>query len=274
MSAPTAARKNGRPVRAMNSGRGALAYGALGLAVFMTAWCLGTVLMGAETLPSPIAVLVRFVELLHEPLAGQTLVGHAWASLQRWTGGFLVAAAIGLPLGYAFAWWPSVRSAFLPAFEVLRYIPPFAWIPLAILWFGPGYLAQMAVVFVAVVPAVVLNAEVGIRTIDPLLTRAARTLGTRRLSTLTRIAIPTTAPAAVTGLRIGVGNGWMALMGAELIVGRSGLGYVILSGQQSGQAVTVIAGMAAIGLIGVAMDRVIVTATNPVTRWRKETEDR
>lgn len=271
MSAPAVERRVRRLAR--RASHGATLFGVLGLAVFFGAWFVGSAALGGGTLPSPLAVLVRFVELLHQPLADQTLVGHAWASLQRWAGGFLLAVAVGLPLGYSFAWWSTVRSTLLPAFEVLRYIPPFAWIPLAILWFGPGYLAQAAVVFVAVAPAIVLNAEVGIRTVDPLLTRAARTLGTRRLSTLTRVAIPTSAPSAVTGLRIGVGNGWMALMGAELIVGRSGLGYVILSGQQSGEAKTVIAGMAAIGLIGVAMDRIVVLATDPMTRWRKETED-
>lgn len=248
-------------------------FSSIGIVSFIAIWWLAAALLGGTALASPTDVIARFVQLLIEPLAGQTLVGHAGSSLHKWAGGFLLAVAIGLPLGYAFGWFPNVRSAILPIFEVLRYIPPFAWIPLTILWFGAGYTAQAAVVFIAVLPPILLNAELGVRQLDPLLVRASRVLGASRSRTLIETAIPSTSPSAVAGLRIGIGNGWMALMGAELIVGRSGLGYVILSGQQSNDAATVMAGMVAIGLLGFAMDRAMQLVTSPLTRWRKGLEE-
>ncbi|MGJ9413693.1 ABC transporter permease [Aeromicrobium sp. CF4.19] len=248
-------------------------FSSLGVVAFVLVWALASTLVDSSTLASPLQVLTRFVELTVTPLAGSTLGGHSIASIGKWAGGFLIAAALGLPLGYAFGWWPSFRSAVLPAFEVLRYIPPFAWIPLTILWFGPGYAAQAAIVFIAVLPPVVLNAELGVRTVDQLVIRASRVLGASRTRTLVDTVIPASAPSSVAGLRIALGNGWMALMGAELIVGRSGLGYVILSGQQSNDSTTVIAGMVAIGLLGAAVDRLVVLAASPLTRWRKGLEE-
>ncbi len=248
-------------------------FSSIGLIAFFAVWWLGSELMGGSTLASPVEVLARFGQLLVEPLAGQTLFGHAGSSLQKWFGGFAVAVLVGLPLGYAFAWYPGFRAALLPIFEVLRYIPPFAWIPLTILWFGAGFTAQAAVVFIAVLPPVLLNAEMGIRQLDPLLLRASRVLGASRSATLFETAIPAASPSAVAGLRIGIGNGWMALMGAELIVGRSGLGYVILSGQQTNDSATVMAGMIAIGLLGFAMDRAMQLITSPLTRWRRGLEE-
>ncbi|MFI7672110.1 ABC transporter permease [Actinophytocola sp. NPDC049390] len=269
-----------RPVATTRPRRTRRSLGTLGLAssgvlTLVAVWWIAADLFDLSedgVLASPFAVLERLVALLHDPLAGLTLPGHALASLERWGAGFVVAAALGLLLGFAFAWWPGFRSALLPAFEVLRYIPPFAWIPLAILWFGPGFTAQAFVVFVAVLPPCVLNAELGVRSVDDYVVKASRVLGAGRVSTLVTTVVPTSLPTALAGLRIGVGNGWMALMGAELIVGRSGLGYVILSGQQSNDPATVLAGMVAIGVLGALMDRGVRWLANPFIRWRKGVE--
>jgi len=271
----------GRPLtsRASRRGRGRgwgeAAWSSAGILGLLAAWWLATAVFGAGqrgALASPVAVVERLIALLHEPLAGQTLLGHAIDSLSRWGAGFLAAAIIGVLLGYVFAWYPMVRAVLLPPFEILRYIPPFAWIPLAILWFGPGFTAEAFVVFIAVFPPCVLNAELGVRGVDPILIRASKVLGANRFTTLIRTVIPTSGPATVTGLRIGIGNGWMALMGAELIVGRSGLGYVILAGERSSNAATVIAGMVTIGALGAAMDLTMRRLSAPFTRWRKGLE--
>lgn len=269
------------PVEYLPSRRMARAeWGTLGLAssgiifLLIVWWLAADVFALAEDgiLDSPLAVIERLVTLMYEPLAGLTVQGHALTSLERWGAGFLSAAAVGMAIGFAFAWWPGFRSALLPAVEVLRYIPPFAWIPLAILWFGPGFTAQAFVVFIAVLPPCLLNAELGVRSVDNYIVKASRVLGASRLSTLATTVVPTSLPTALAGLRIGVGNGWMALMGAELIVGRSGLGYVILSGQQSNDPATVLAGMVAIGLLGALMDRAVRFLATPFIRWRKGVE--
>lgn len=243
-----------------------------GIITVLVVWWLAVALFGLDannTLASPLEVARRLADLLVTPLAGHTLLGHAGVSLARWGTGFVVAAVLGVVTGYLFAWYPLVRAVLLPLFEVLRYIAPFAWIPLAILWLKPGLAAQAFVVFVAVFPACVLNAEAAVRRVDPALVRAAAVLGGGTHRTLTSVAIPTAAPLTIAGLQIGVGNGWMALMGAELIVGHSGLGFVILSGQQSSDPALIIAGMVTIGVLGAAMDLLLRVTTRPFTRWTK-----
>lgn len=251
-------------------GNGALA--SSGILSLIAVWWIGALFTRSDVLASPFAVAQQLVHATYTPTAGVTLLGHAAASLQRWAAGFIAAGVSGVVFGYAFAWWPRFRSALMPIFEVLRYIPPFAWIPLAILWFGAGFTAQAFVVFIAVFPPCVLNAELGARAVDNYIMRASSVLGANRLATLLRVVVPTSLPSAITGLRIGVGNGWMALIGAELIVGRTGLGYVILSGQQNGDAAVVMSGMVTIGLLGALMDRCIRWLASPFIRWRKESD--
>ena len=264
-----------RPPRRAAVTRGGIQKALLtssGIVTVLVVWWLAVAVFGLDanhTLASPVEVAQRLADLLVTPLAGETLIGHAGVSVARWGIGFLLAAVSGVVVGYIFAWYPLIRAILLPVFEVLRYIAPFAWIPLAILWLHPGLAAQAFVVFISVFPACVLNAESAVRRIDPALVRASAVLGGGTHRTLLSVAIPTGAPLTIAGLRIGVGNGWMALMGAELIVGHSGLGFVILSGQQSNDPALIIAGMVAIGVLGAAMDLVLRGVTRPFTRWTK-----
>ncbi|WP_083874624.1 ABC transporter permease [Nocardia paucivorans] len=268
----TTSTSGARTVAALPGGaRKALLAGS-GIIALLAVWWLAVEVFGLDanhTLASPPEVARRLADLLVAPLAGHTLLGHAGVSLARWGVGFGVAAVSGVVTGYVFAWYPLIRAVLLPLFEVLRYIAPFAWIPLAILWLRPGLAAQAFVVFIAVFPACVLNAEAAVRRVDPALVRAAAVFGGGTHRTLTSVAIPTGAPLTIAGLQIGVGNGWMALMGAELIVGHSGLGFVILSGQQSSDPALIIAGMVAIGVLGAAMDLLLRVVTRPFTRWTK-----
>src|SRR6185369_7070039 len=131
-----------------------------------------------------------------------------------------------------------------------RYIPPFAWVPIAVLWFGASTMTQALVVFIAAFPACVINAQLGIEQVDPILLRAGRMLGAGSLRSLVRIALPVAAPAIFTGMRIAFSNGWMALVGAELVVGKQGLGFLISQGQINDSASTILVGMITIGALG------------------------
>jgi ABC-type nitrate/sulfonate/bicarbonate transport system permease component len=135
---------------------------------------------------------------------------HAVVSLQRWGIGVLAAIALGVPLGIALAWLPPLRAVVTPAFELLRYIPPFAWVPIAVLWFGATTTTQAAIVFIAAFPACIINTQLAVAQVDPILTRAARTLGAGSTRTLAKVVLPVAAPTVFTGLRIAFSNGWMA----------------------------------------------------------------
>lgn len=239
------------------------------LVMFVAVWFGASAIAGPALLPSPIAVAETFIDTLMQPLAGLTLLGHVLSSLSRWGTGFLVAAALGIPLGIAFGAIPTVREALAPIFEFLRYIPPFAWIPLAILWMGAGQTSAAFIVFVAAFPAIVISTQVGIVNADPRLARAAVNLGSGRLRTITEILTPVAVPSIFTGIRVAMSNGWMAVVAAEMIGGTQGVGFLIIQGQENGNVSVVIVGMIAIGLTGALIDWVVNMIGRRATPWRR-----
>lgn len=241
-------------------------------ALLAIAWVLATDvlhLVPERIFPSPTAVVAQFASLLTHPFAGTTLFGHAAASLNRWMLGVLVAVAIGVPLGFLLAWIPVLRSIVAPIFELLRYIPPFAWIPIAVVWMGANTFAQAFVVFIAAFPPIVINSRLGVTQVDALLLRAARVLGAGSWTTLFRVVTPIAGSAAFTGVRIGFGNGWMALVGAELIVGDQGLGNLIVRGQENQSTPTILVGMISIAVIATAFDHVLQRLQHAAFPWSR-----
>ncbi|MDB6178672.1 ABC transporter permease [Paracoccus sp. Z330] len=258
--------------RSSDSSRLPLIYGAGSLLVLLILWTLSTSVLGwidPMTLPSPAEVVARFGNLIVEPFSGSTLAGHVGASLYRWALGVGAAVLLGVPVGILFAWLPGFRAVFNPIFEVLRYIPPFAWVPIAILWFGASTATQAMVVFIAAFPACVINAQLGVQQVDPILVRAARVLGAGQGAMLRRVVVPVAAPAIFTGLRIAISNGWMALVGAELVVGKVGLGFLISQGQNNDSVSTIFVGIIAIGSLGVIIDTLLQRSETVLLPWRK-----
>lgn len=239
-------------------------------AALLIVWLLSTSVLGLvpeRILPSPVSVAEKFTNLLYTPFAGTTLIGHTAASLSRWLLGVFAAVAIGVPLGFTLAWIPAVRAVIAPIFELLRYIPPFAWIPIAVLWMGANTSAQALVVFIAAFPAIVINSRLGVTQADPLLLKASQTLGASSTRTLISVVAPIAAAVAFTGVRIGFGNGWMALVGAELVVGKQGLGNLILQGQANLSTATILVGMISIAIVATLFDVVLVRIQRRLFRW-------
>lgn len=255
----------------LHPARSATLYGGSALAVLLAAWWLAAAIPGfipARVLPSPWEVVERFGALLADPFSGATLVGHAAVSLQRWGLGVLAGLGLGLPIGIALAWLPPLRAIVTPVFELLRYIPPFAWVPIAVLWLGASTTTQALIVFIAAFPACIINTQLAVAEVDPILVRAARTLGANSMTTLGRVVLPVAAPTIFTGLRIAFSNGWMALVGAELVVGKQGLGFLISQGQINDSAATILVGMTSIGLLGFFIDAVLQRVQTSVLPWK------
>lgn len=248
-----------------------LVYGGISIATFVLLWFLVTDvtgMVGADVLPSPRGVVLRFGELLIEPYSGAVLFAHVGASLGRWGLGVLAAVVVGVPLGILLGWVPPLRAAVTPVFELLRYIPPFAWIPVAVLWFGASLEAQAAIVFVAAFPVCVINSQLGVSVADPILERAARSLGSGQLRTLVQVVVPDALPMLFTGMRIATSNGWMALVGAELVVGKEGLGFLIAQGQVNNSPSTIVVGMVSIGVVGTLVDLGMQRLQSRLTPWQ------
>jgi ABC-type nitrate/sulfonate/bicarbonate transport system permease component len=247
------------------------AYGTAALLVLLLGWWLATAIPGmvpGRVLPSPADVVARFGSLLAEPFSGSTLAGHTVASLHRWLLGVAVGILLGVPVGIVLGWLPPLRAVITPTFELLRYIPPFAWVPIAVLWLGASTTTQALIVFIAAFPACVINTQLGVGQVDGILVRAARTLGAGPATMLRRVVLPAAAPSIFTGVRIAVSNGWMALVGAELVVGKEGLGFLISQGQINDSAATILVGMMTIGALGFLIDAGLQQAQRVLLPWK------
>jgi ABC-type nitrate/sulfonate/bicarbonate transport system permease component len=234
----------------------AIGLGVLGLAGFIGLWealsFLGIV--PSQFLPSPFAVVSRFLHLFTEPFAGFTLPQHLGSSLLRYLYGVLLAAIIGIPLGLAMGWFRLLDDIVTPIFNGLRFIAPIAWVPFAALWFGTGIGGPIMIIFAGAFPPCLINAYRGARFVEPRLIEAARMLGTGDRRILTEILLPASVPSIVAGVRVAAGLGWQSLVGAELIVASAGVGFMMVQAQASVQTTTVMAGMVAIGLTGLLID--------------------
>jgi NitT/TauT family transport system permease protein len=210
-----------------------------------------------QFLPPPWAVAEKFVALTREPFSGYTLQQHLASSFMRFGMGFGLAVAIGIPLGLLLGWFRWLDAIVSPLFDALRFVAPIAWVPFAALWFGTGIGGPVLVIFTGAFPPCVINAHRGARYVDRNLIEAARTLGARNWHIITEVLLPASVPSLVAGLRVSAGLGWQSLVGAELIVASSGIGYVLVKGQASISTSIVMSGMIAIGLVGFAIDALL-----------------
>jgi ABC-type nitrate/sulfonate/bicarbonate transport system permease component len=225
----------------------------------------------ANRLPPPSRVLAGVAELLSRGLPpGSGLLGHCAASLRRVGGGVGVALAIAIPLGLLVGRSARLRTLVHPFVELVRPIPPLAWVPLAILWFGIGDLSAVFIIFLGAFFPILLNTVSGVLSIERGLLEAAILLGATRRDLFLKVLAPGATPAIMTGVRIAVGVGWMTLVAAEFTGVRSGygLGYLIMTARDVQRADLIVAGMLAIGLIGFAMDALIRLLERRLLRWR------
>ncbi|HEY3890554.1 MAG TPA: ABC transporter permease [Bradyrhizobium sp.] len=216
----------------------------------------------AVLMPAPSTIAVTAAGMI----ASGELFYHLIASLKREAVAFLFAAS-AIPLGIMMGWWRLVHDQVNPIMEILRPIPPLAWIPLSILWFGIGDEQNEFIIFLGIFFPILVNTIVGVKNIDPILIRAARSLGASEGRLLARIVFIGALPQIITGIRIGLGVGWMALVAAELVGASSGLGFVINDARSMLRTDIIIVGMLAIGLIGLLIDAAILALSRRLLPW-------
>jgi ABC-type nitrate/sulfonate/bicarbonate transport system permease component len=238
------------------------------LVVLLLVWQAVSVWMLDTTtrtlLPPPTAVLQAAWELVS---AGE-LFRHLRDSLKRELVAFLWATT-SIPLGVAMGWWKVVHDQVDPVIEMLRPVPPLAWIPLSILWFGIGDMQNQFIIFLGIFFPILLNTIAGVANVEPNLIRAARCLGASEWEVLWRVVLRAALPQIVTGIRIGLGVGWMALVAAELVGANSGLGFLINDARTVLRTDYVIVGMATIGLVGLLLDWLIRSLSRRLLPWSR-----
>lgn len=254
--------------------------------VLLTLWQLMSVfgLVRPEILPSPVAIMERlWFYLLPEEtfqqagsfgawLMSSELLGDLLASLQRVVLGFVVGAGLALPLGLLMGTDKTIEQLLNPVIQFLRPIPPIAYIPLAILWFGLGNPPAIFLIAIGAFFPVLINTISGVRNVDSIYVRAATNLGADRLTLFRRVILPAATPYILTGMRIGIGTAFIVVIVAEMIAVNSGLGYRILEAREYMWSDKVIAGMIAIGLLGLAIDLGVNRLNSHLLRWHRGIE--
>jgi NitT/TauT family transport system permease protein/taurine transport system permease protein len=242
------------------------------LAAFLTMWYMITKvfhLFPPQALPDPFTILKAFVhKWTHRPPDGGTLLEHIWASLQLALYGFFLGAVIGIPLGIVMGWNRIADLIITPLFQFLRPIPPIAWIPIMLIFFGIGQTAKAAVIFVATVTNCILNSFYGIKQTKDVHLWVARTFGASNAYILFHVAIPSALPMIFTGLNLSLTVAWMSLVAAEMLAANKGLGYMIQYNRMMARADYVIVGMIAITLVGAVLTKILGIIEDAVVKGR------
>ncbi|HEV7323787.1 MAG TPA: ABC transporter permease [Bosea sp. (in: a-proteobacteria)] len=244
-----------------------IALGVIGTLAVIMLWeaAVRTGVIDRGIFPSPSLAIAAATERLTARQLGENL---SW-SLARVFSGFLLGALAGVVVGILAGWYRRFGVVVSPLVELLRPIPPLAWIPLAIIWFGLGEPSKFFIIFLGAFFPVVTAAYQGMRGIDPMLLRAGQTMGLSGVPLLLRVAIPAAAPDLATGLRIGWGLSFGVLVAAELIAADRGLGYMIINERNTGGSVgVIIVGILLIGALNLLTDAAIgVAIRHWVGRW-------
>lgn len=206
--------------------------------------------VNAFLLPAPQRVWGTFLTLV----SSGKLLDHTLVSLSRVGAGYGLAVILALVISLCMVASRRLTAVIDPPIEFLRQIPPLALIPLMMLWLGIGETQKVSVIILACFFPIFLGFRGGFAQVDPKLIEVGRAAGFTRLELMRRIAIPAALPSIIVGLRLGLGYGWRALVGAELIASSSGLGYMILDAQDLARTDIVIVGVLLIGTIGLLTD--------------------
>jgi taurine transport system permease protein len=220
--------------------------------------------------PPPGETWNAFLRISGQGYADATLLQHILHSCKLVVMGFAAAVAVGIPLGLLMGFSIRANALINPIFLLIRPIPPLAWIPLAIVWLGLGDAAKLMVIwFAAFVPSVI-NAQAGVRTIDPCLLEAAETLGIRKTAFVLEVLVPAALPMIFTGLRLSLQASWTTLVAAELIGAAAGLGHVLTQGSLDIDSAMILVAMASVAVCGGVMTAALGMLEKAVMPWRRQ----
>ena len=230
------------------------------IVVFFLAWevAVKTGVIPQTLLASPSQVFSAFLDKISDPNPdGAVIATHFKTSLQEAFTGYVLSLLIGLPLGLTMGWFKVAEGLFRPVFELIRPIPPIAWIPLTVFWFGIGLTGKVFIIWIAGIVPCVINAYVGVRMTNPVLIQMARTYGANDWQIFTQLCIPSSLPMVFGALQLALAYCWTNLVGAELLAADSGLGYLITMGARVARPDLIVLGMICVGISGALIGMMI-----------------
>lgn len=249
-----------------------MAFGAavISITAFLLLWFLGTngTRLG-EVMPGPVEVIGDFFGTFTKPIGKYSILGHIGWSLSRVLVGYLLAAAAGITLGILMGWNKYVEAIFKPLYEIIRPIPPIAWIPLAILWFGLKENAKYFLIFLAAFNNITLNAYHGAKSVNTVLIGASKMLGANKMQTFFTVVLWCSVPAIFAGLQVAVSVSWATVVAAEMVRSSEGVGWIIVNAQEMNDMSNVMIGIMAIGIVGYILAVVMRKVEERLCRWNK-----
>jgi len=242
----------------------------LTVVVLFFVWWLVTTLQWVKPLflPSPQSIVEQFVTIWHQGFTGASLWQHVAISAARVFSAFLLACVIGIPLGLGMGMLPVLRGMFDPPIEFYRPVPPLAYLPLMIIWFGIGETSKILLIFLSVFAPIVIGTRAGVRSAAIEQIHAAYSFGATRWQVLCHIILPAAMPEILTAMRIGIGFGWTTLVAAEMVAATQGIGYMVLSASQFLQTPIVIMGIVIIAVIAYLFDLAMRVLERKLVPWK------
>ncbi len=219
-------------------------------------------------LPSPQAVAQRFLRVLEEGFGGVSLWSHTVASLWRVFASFVLACLTAIPVGIAMGVSRWARGVFDPPIEFYRPIPPLAYLPLTVIWFGIEELQKIVLIYLAIFAPMALSARAGVRSVAIEQIHAAYSMGASRGQVILHVVLPAALPEILTGMRIGIGFGWTTLVAAEIVAAKAGLGSMVWNAAEFLVTEVVIMGIVIIGAIAWAFDLLMRRIEAWAGRWK------
>jgi nitrate/nitrite transport system permease protein len=240
------------------------------VALLLAAWELAASGPRAS-LPPPSAVLTQSWELITDPFydrggLDKGLGWHLLASLRRVALGFALSAIAGIALGLLVGTSAIAMRGLDPVFQVLRTVPPLAWLPISLAAFRDAQPSAIFVIFITAIWPIIINTAVGVQNVPADYRNVARVIRLRGPAFFLHIVLPAAAPYIFTGLRIGIGLSWLAIVAAEMLIGGVGIGFFIWDAWNSSQIADIIVALVYVGLVGFALDRIVALAGRAATR--------
>ena len=248
-----------------------IGYNILSLVAVVILWTLFSLWQKSPFFPGPKEIWDAFVGLVtHGDIEGIGLGTHIWWSLVRIFAGFVAACVLGIPLGLVMGLWPKLYNRTRAVIEPVRFIPPIAWIPMAIVLLV-GFSRYAFLIWLGAFFPIFINTLLSVARVSPVHVNVTKVFGAPRLYIIRKIVLPSVMPDIATGMRVGLGIAWMCIVAAEMIGGEMiGVGRLILKYAELIRMGEIIVGMLVIGVIGFVMNEIFIKVERYIFRWRSE----
>lgn len=240
------------------------------IGAFLLLWWWGTGHTSLGLLiPGPEKVITAVFQGIFGQVGKHGLLAHVGYSLLRVMVGFSIGSLLGVALGLLMGWYKIAEAIFNPFFRIIRPIPPIAWIPISIIWFGLGESAKIFLIFLASFSNTTLNSMAGAKNVNREVVNAAKMLGANERQVFLTIVLPSSIPAIFAGLQVALSGSWATVLAAEMVRSSEGLGWMIVAGMNNNDMVQILSGILLIGVVGFILAIIMRKAEEVLCRWNK-----